>query len=198
MDTMKLKSLLAQRGITQTELARLLGRDKSVITNLLQGRRQLKADEAGVIARMLGVSVAEILGLEEISGHVSEAPLIPFQHEPVQARRARQVVRREGQYFLEESGFTSKAYALEVRDESMNLAGLLPGDIIISELDAQYKPGQIVVAQHYQGAGAVTVLRRYEPPFLLARSTRDNFPPLSLENGEARVVSPVLKMVRLF
>jgi len=194
---MKLKTLLAQHGITQTELARLLGRDKSVVTNLLQGRRQLKADEAAIISQALSVPVAEILGLRESAPGVAEVALIPFQAEPAHTRKARPVVRRQGQYYLEESGFSPKAYALEVRDESMNLAGILPGDIVISELDRACQPGQIIIVQHYDGADAQTVLRRYEPPFLLSHSTNPVYRSLHCKQDDVRLVSPVLKLIRL-
>lgn len=196
---MKLKALLARHGITQTELARLLGRDKSVVTNLLQGKRQLKADEAGVIARELGVPVAEILGLQEDAvGGVAEAVLIPFQHAPQRSKRARQVVHKGGRYYLEEGGgFSPRAYALEVRDDGLNLSGVLPGDVVISELDRPVRPGQLVVAQHYAEGGAVTLVRRFDPPYLMAHSTSPHHRALHLEQDDVRVVSPVLKLVRL-
>ena len=53
-----LKELLIAKGKTQTELAAVLMRDKSAITNLLQGKRQLKADEVVKIAAFLQVSEA--------------------------------------------------------------------------------------------------------------------------------------------
>jgi len=197
---MKLRELLARNGITQTELARLLGRDKSVVTNLLQGRRQLKADEATVIARALHVPVAEILGVaeKEAARGVEEGALIPFQHEPKLARKARQVVHRGGKYYLEEAGrFSARAYALEVPDDGLNLSGVLPGDVVISELDRACRAGQIVVAQHYASGGARTLVRRYQPPFLAVHSTNPAMRPLHLEHDDVRAVSPVLKLVRL-
>lgn len=199
MDVMKLKMLLIKHGITQTELARLLGRDKSVVTNLMQGRRQLKADEAALIAQRLNVPVAELIGIQEqaVRG-VEEQFLIPFQQEPKHLRKGRQVVQKGGRYFLEESGaFTDKAFALEVRDDGLNLAGILPGDIIISELDRTCKSGQFVVAQRYQGRGADTIIRRLESPFLMSHSTNPSHKPLHLEEDDVRVVSPVMKLVRL-
>lgn len=198
MNLSHLKQLLAQHGISQTDFARILGRDKAVITNLFQGKRRLKADEAMLIARHIGVPVAQILG--EPKGGVSEPPvLIPFQHEPEMARKATGVVKKEGKFYLEvneAAGFSSKAYALEVRDDSMNLSGILPGDIVISELDRPCKAGQMVVAQHYQGRGAKTVIRKYEPPLLLPHSTNASFKPLRADKEESRAVSPVLKLIR--
>lgn len=196
---MKLKKLLASHGINQTQLARLLGRDKSAITNLLQGRRLLKADEAGVIAQALGVPVGQILGLDDaLSAGVEERCLIPFQHAPQKTRQARQVVQKGGTYYLEETGtFSPKAYALEVRDDGLNLSGILPGDIVISELDHPAKPGQFVLAQHYAGGGAETLVRRFDPPYLAVHSSNPVHRTLSLDHDDVRVVSPVLKLVRL-
>lgn len=194
-----LKQLLAGHGINQTELARVLRRDKSVVTNLFQGRRRLKADEAMLIARHIGVPVAQILGVE-VAGFDEPAQFIPFQYEPSRARKSAGVVKKEGKFYLavEGAGYSPKAYALEVQDESMNLSGILPGDIIISELDKPCKAGQMVVAQHYQGRGAATIIRKYEPPFLMPHSTSANFKPLHLSKDETRIVSPVLKLIRVF
>ncbi len=199
---MHLKKLLAKHGISQTELAAILGRDKSVITNLFQGKRQLKADEAASIAEHLGVTVAQVMGLKEqaAQGFSEPSVLIPFQHPPVASKKTKGVVQKGGKFFLEteNAGYTDKVYALEMRDNSMNLAGILAGDILISELDQPYKNGQVVVAQHYQKNGAVTIVRSFSPPFLIAHSTSQEFVPLQLENDDIRVVSPVLKLIREF
>lgn len=202
MNLSPLKQLLLRNGITQTELARILGRDKSVVTNLFQGRRQLKAEEAMLIAGHIGVPVTQILGIKEPAGGFEEpALLIPFQHEPERAKKLSNVVKKDGKFYLEaedSAGYSPKAYALEVRDDSMNLSGILEGDIVISELNRACKPGQIVVAQHYQGRGAKTVVRKFAPPFLLPHSTAAGFTPLSLESGEGRAVSPVIRLIRTF
>lgn len=203
MNLSHLKQLLAKHNVTQTDLAHILGRDKSVVTNLFQGRRQLKAEEAMLIARHIGVPVTQILGIKESPGQAfrETALLIPFQHEPERCKKLSGVVKKDGKFYLEAeegAGYSPKAYALEVRDEGMNLSGILAGDIVISELDRPCKPGQVVVAQHYQGRGARTIVRAYDPPFLLPHSSAASFKPLSLESGEARPVSPVLRLLRLF
>jgi transcriptional regulator with XRE-family HTH domain len=204
MNLSHLKQLLARHGISQTDLARILGRDKSVITNLFQGKRQLKADEAMLIATHIGVPVTQILGIKEppLYGQFNEPPLlIPFQHEPELNKKRSGVVKKDGKFYLEAdegSSYSPKTYALEARDDSMTLAGILPGDIVISEMDRPCKPGQLVVAQHYHGRGAKTILRTYDPPFLMPHSMSASFKPLSLEKDEVRLVSPVLKLMRVF
>lgn len=200
MNLAPLKQLLIQHGVSQTDLARILSRDKSVVTNLFQGKRQLKAHEAALIARHIGVSLEQVMGMK--GGTLMEPPmLIPFQHEPVHSKKRSDVVRKGGEFFLEVgegAGYSAKAYALEIQDDSMALAGILPGDIVISELDRPCKPGQVVVAQHYQGRGAKTIIRSYEPPLLLPHSTATSFKPLSLESDEVRLVSPLVKLIRVY
>lgn len=194
-----LKQLLASHGINQTDLAHLLRRDKAVVTNLFQGKRQLKAEEAMIIASHIGVPVATVLGESPRGGMAEPKVLIPFQHEPEASKRHAGVVKKDGKFFLEADGrgYSPKAYALEVADDSMNLLGILKGDIVVSELDRACKSGQVVVAQHYQGRGAKTVIRKYEAPLLLPHSTSAAFKPLRLDDS-ARLVSPVLKLIRVY
>lgn len=200
MNLSHLKEVMSRHGISQTDLARILRRDKSVITNLFQGKRQLKADEAMLIARHIGVPVTEILGIpQERAGLMEPSVLIPFQHEPKQWKQHGNVVKKEGKFYLEmgeRQEFSAKCYALQVPDDSLNLLGILEGDFVISELDRPCKPGQIVVAQHYIGRGARTVIRKYEAPLLLAHSTNAEHKALSADGDEVRLVSPVLKLIR--
>ncbi len=185
--------------MTQTDLARLLRRDKAVITNLFQGKRQLKAEEAMVIAAHIGVPVTQILGISETRGAAESALLIPFQAEPEQVKRSG-IVRKDGKFFLEmnEKSVSPRAYALEVSDDSMNMAGIVKGDIVISELDRPCKNGQTVIAQHYVGRGAKTIIRKFEAPLLLPYSTLPSFKPLRADDESVRLVSPVLKLIRTY
>ncbi len=197
-----LKKIMIKHGVSQTDLAAILGRDKSVITNLFQGKRQLKADEAMKIAKHIGVPVTHILGVKETpDGFMEEPALIPFQHEPKNWKRHGNVVKKDGKFYLETTETVSaakKIYALQVADNSMNLAGVLEGDFIISGLDRACKSGQLVVVQHYQGRGAKTLIRKYEKPLLLPHSTSANHRPLHIEEDDVRLVSPVLKLIRSY
>lgn len=202
-----LKALLKEKKVSQAELARLLGRDKSVITHLFQGKRQLKLHEAMKIAEYLGVPLSNIAVEGEEEAEAAEAALtgmedtlVPFRHEPSGAVRRSQHVHKQGGkfYFGAAGSFSDKAYALEMSDDSLNLSGVLPGDVLISELDAPCRPHDLVVVQHYEGEGAQTLVRRYESPFLVPHSTDSRFRPLNQNTDDVRVVSPVVRLVRLF
>lgn len=202
MNLTHLKQLLTMHGIRQADLARILGRDKSVVTNLFQGKRQLKANEAALIARHIGVPVAQVLGMVECSDTGRSGPmlLIPFLHSPERANTNADIVRKEGKFYMEIDGrgLSSKAYALEVEDDSMSLLGIVAGDIVICECDRPCKPGQIVVARHGRGQAAKTVIRQYEPPLLVPHSRTPSFRPISLEGDDAQLVSPLVKLIRVF
>lgn len=196
----KLKDLLQVHGVAQTDLAKLLGRDKSVITNLLQGKRQLKAQEAVIIAEFLNVPVTEVLGEDAPPEGMDEPAWIPFQQPPANAlQKAQNVVKKDQTFYLQESGtFSDKAYAIEVKDDSLNLSGFMPGDIIISELDKPYKKGDVVVVQHYTEDMAESILRNYAPPYLTAHSSNSKYTSIPVDDTSVRIVSPVIRLIRTF
>lgn len=64
------------------------------------------------------------------------------------------------------------AILYEVRNDALNLDGIVPGDILIAEPAAAPVEGDLVIAQVYDWhlGTARTVLRRFESPYLLALS----------------------------
>ena len=222
MSMAHLKTLLLSHGVTQTQLARVLGRDKSAVTNLLQGKRQLKADEVIKIADFLQVSEADVLGTRAAgapptsppasfpvpaaspaghavaAGGLEDAVRIPFFAPPSASVTQNAPLEQEGSaFYLEETGqFSPQSFALEVKDESMNLSGFISGDIVICDPSAAATEGRIVIVQQYTNDAAETLIRLYKPPFLLPHSTHQGFPRLHDERANVRIVAPVVKLVR--
>ena len=64
-----------------------------------------------------------------------------------------------------------------IRSRALDLAGLLPGDVAIVDLNAAPEADDTVCAQIYdwRAAEAVTVFRLYDPPYLVAASTDPQF-----------------------
>lgn len=52
---------LRKKGKTNAALAKLLGVDRSAVTNMWKGRRRMKVEEQDKIAQFLGVSLQEIV-----------------------------------------------------------------------------------------------------------------------------------------
>lgn len=61
INTKWFRDQLADRGMSQRSLARLINLDPAALSLMLRGRRAMKLEEAGNIARLLGVPVAEVL-----------------------------------------------------------------------------------------------------------------------------------------
>lgn len=60
-DTIWFKSRLAGKDLTQAALARHLKMDTSAVSRMIQGTRKFKLEEAGAVAKVLSVSVEEVL-----------------------------------------------------------------------------------------------------------------------------------------
>jgi hypothetical protein len=64
-----------------------------------------------------------------------------------------------------------------LRTRALDLMGYLPGDIVVLDLNAPWRAGDVVCAQLYnhERGRTETVWRRYEPPYLIAQSTDSAF-----------------------
>lgn len=192
----RIREIREQRGLTVQQLAERLQCSYQQVIRLERGQRRLSQQWMERIATALSCRPGELIESELPEGMAET--LIPFHAEPDRTRAHPSIVKREDAfYFKDEAEASAKLYALEVRDGSLNLAGILAGDIAISDLDAPCAASDIVVVQHYSGGGARTLLRRYEPPMLLPHSTESGHAPFREDDGSVRVVSPVVKLVRL-
>lgn len=61
IDTRWFQSRLADKRLSQRQLAKLMGLDPSAVSLMLRGKRKLSAAEAREIARLLGVEASEVL-----------------------------------------------------------------------------------------------------------------------------------------
>lgn len=92
---------LADVKVSQRRLAKMMGLDPSAVTLMLQGRRAMSAAEAAMIAKVLGVPVADVLrqaGIDGAGGRVAESNMGSFRpkgdgarvavHPPVEKKTA--------------------------------------------------------------------------------------------------------------
>ena len=85
-----------------------------------------------------------------------------------------------------------------LRSRGLEAAGYLPGDILIVDLNAAPRSGDVVCAQVYDRAGkAETVMRVYEHPFLVAATFDPSlFKPLLVDNDRVQVRGVVVASFR--
>jgi hypothetical protein len=82
-----------------------------------------------------------------------------------------------------------------IRTRSLERIGFLPGDIVIVDLGRRPEAGDAVCAQVYdwRRAAAETVMRLYEPPYLVAASLDEGLRrPLVVDNEQVMIKGVVL------
>ena len=68
----RLKSIMSERKITQSELSKRTGIRQSSISDWLNGRYEPKQDKIYLIAQALGVSLSWLLGYDETTSNQTE------------------------------------------------------------------------------------------------------------------------------
>ncbi len=176
MDDKWFKAQQKKVGITADAIAAVLGRDRSVVSKILSGKQRMTLEWARAFATALQVEVATVLEkagiadaptVQAVSSGFAEsdaAPWVPGP-EPAGAREVSTVAQALG-------GNRPGVDVWRVKGQVMALSGLLAGDFMLVDTHQaeRVKPGDLVVAQVYTRTGAATVLRRYEPPVLVAAS----------------------------
>lgn len=91
-------------------------------------------------------------------------------------------------------------YRVRVTSDVLNLEHIRPGDILDFDMTLEPRAGDIVVAQHYQlhRQGAETVLRVYQPPYLLSRSSNPAIDPrpMLVDNERVVIMGTFVRLVR--
>jgi len=176
MDKQWFKDALRVAQVTTSDLAQRIGRDRAVISRIMNGHQTMTNAQAEIFAEMLNLPLEEVIthaGLfsqaatPKVAQGFSDNDIAPF------------IPRGGGRSDIE----TEVAKALGMKDHmgiwqvsspSLSLMGYLVGDFIIvdDEMSERAGPGDVVLVQVYdwQTGSATTLLRRYEPPVVVAAS----------------------------
>lgn len=178
-----LKTLLAERGMSQTALADEIGKTRGYVSLLVRGERTPSADTIARIARALNVTPGTLL--DEAPG---EHQGFGEQLQPVLSRRLKP---GDLAALMTRRPHTPALY--EVR-EGVPAFGYLPGDILVTDLNARPRMGDIVLVNRLAEHGtASTELMRWLEPWLLTADPADA--PVRLDE-EAAVLAVVVGMAR--
>lgn len=186
-----LRLVLDRTDMKATPLAQKLGIAPSTLTRLLR-----QPDDSTVT-----LHAHTLRKLEEFSG-------IPFGSGGEHAGSVRGGFREEAVPFDAKGADPALSAALKalmagrraatpwtVRTRSLEGLGILPGDIVIVDLGIRAQSGNTVCAQVYdvRRGTAETVLRVYEPPFLVAASFDENLRrPLFVDDNNVAIKGVVL------
>ena len=176
METMWFKRRQRELNVTSFDLGAAIGRDRSVISRILNGAQAMTMDQARSFAEILQVPLATVLEKAGLADAPTAQSLSPGFAEsdaatwlPAPSQQDAGTIRSIAAAMGERPGVD----LWRVKSAAMALNGLLVGDFFLLDTHAaeRVKPGDVVVAQIYNPRGASTVLRRFEPPVLVAASS---------------------------
>ncbi len=163
--------------MTAEDIAKLVGKDRSVVSRIYTGRQKMNLEWAKAFAKAFNQPVAEIL---ERAGAMDQTDAQEMRPGFADSDAAAWVA---GPGLAEAAKVRSIAAILgadrpgidvwRVKSGAMALDGLLEGDFMLvdSHQADRVSAGDMVIAQIYNRSGrATTVLRRLEPPVLVAAS----------------------------
>lgn len=176
MDDKWFKTQQKRVGVTADQIADRLGRDRSVVSKILSGKQRMTLEWANAFAEVLQTDLATVLEKAGVADAQITQRVAPGFSE------SDAVAWVPGPSMAESGPVRGVAAALgadkpgvdiwRVKSRAMALAGLLEGDFLLvdSHQAERVRSGDVVIAQLYNRTGANTVLRRFEPPVLLAAS----------------------------
>lgn len=178
MDAQWFKHRQKAAKVTSHDLGEALGRDRTIVSRILNGRQRMSDDQVEVFAQMLQVdpeTIREKAGLLEASFHrpllrktnsnargFSEGEAVVWVPQDPQSPQA--ILRALG---IEHEGVEIWRLATDLMDAD----GYRRNDFLAVDHsnNTEPRPGEVVIAQIYdnQLGTAETVVRRYAPPVLL-------------------------------
>lgn len=177
MDDKWFKAKQKARGVTADEIAKKMGRDRSAVSHIYTGQRRMSLEWARAFSEVLGEPIDEILKRAGVYSEAaptqtrvgfSESDAAPWVPQGGAGARARGVAEILG-------GDRPGVDVWQIRSDALVLMGYMPGDLMLvdSHQAERCRPGDVVVAQRYSAINgtATTLLRRYEPPVLVAANT---------------------------
>lgn len=178
MDKVWLKQRLRASGKTTADLALAISRDRAVVSRILNGHQAMTIDQAKIIATELGCALSDLLQRAGMADATTAQVFSPGFYESDAALYVAAPASGEGarvQSIAQILGADRPGVNIwQVRSRAMALAGYLQGDFLLVDTHAadRARAGDVVIAQIYNNttASAITVLRRLEPPVLVAAS----------------------------
>lgn len=175
MDEKWFKQQQKRAGVTAKEIADARGLSRANVSHILTGRQAMSLEWAKAFADVLGVPLATVLEkagvtdkptVQQLSPGFAESDASPFVYGPGMSEGPAH--RSIAAAFGERPGVD----VWRVKSSAMALGGLLVGDFMLVDTHQaeRVRAGDVVIAQIYNPRGATTVLRRFEPPVLVAAS----------------------------
>lgn len=165
------RAVMAHMGdISANELARRAGFSPSTLQRPLNDSNWPHALSSATLAKIGKAAGLKPLEYPVRGGSFGEPEAEPFVYEACGDAISSNVDRAVRELVRGRNGRDPWV----VQSHALELSGILPGDILIVDMNLQPRPKDIVCAQIYQWSHMrdETIFRVYEPPYLLTSSLR--------------------------
>ena len=181
-------------GVTADQIAAVVGRDRSVVSRIYTGRQRMSLEWAQAFASVLNVPLATVLEKAGAATLTTAQQLHPgFSDSDAVAWIPQGAEDRQVPTMAAAMGQRPGVDVWQVKSPALSLMGYMPGDYMLVDTHAaeRVRSGDVVIAQVYDNAKgtATTILRRFEPPVLVAAS-------MSPEDRRVHVVDGVNVVIR--
>lgn len=150
----RMKEIMLEKGIRQTDLVQMTGIDKGALSSYMNGRYMPNAEKVAKIAKALSVSVDYLLGKDD---PLAADP--PKTHEvPVLGKVAAGVPISAQEDIIGTIWTDKECFALKIKGNSMS-PRIMDGDIVLVKKQESAEDGDLVIAE-IDGEATCKVLKR--------------------------------------
>lgn len=177
MDAQWFKTAQKKAGLTSFDLGAAIGRDRTAVSRIINGTQKMTLEQARIFSERLGVPLTEMVARAGLADRPVAEQLAPGYSEgdveridPETEHQSLEIKQMAMAFGVDRPGVV----LWKVKSRAMVLAGMLAGDLLFADTmqSERAKAGDLVVASIFNHAAgtATTVLRRFEPPVLVAAS----------------------------
>jgi SOS-response transcriptional repressor LexA len=202
MDDKWFKAQQKKVGVTADEIAKAIGRDRSLVSRIYVGRQKMKFEEAKIFAEILQVPLDEVLkhaGLVDTEAEKTQRAGLPLFSELIRNQAGDCEPYKKTGAELENAKQVARLLGMregidiwKVNTQAMIHSGILPGDTILVDTNQseRTKSGDIVLAEVYQSRRntPAAILRRVEHPVLVADGSYDYDKRVHVLDGHSVVI----------
>jgi SOS-response transcriptional repressor LexA len=194
MDYLWFRDTMKSAGVKTQDIAAAAGRDRTAVSKIINGNQSMTLDWAKAFAKVLNKDLEEVMekaGLTDGNQPPTDTEYTPggdvgrWQDSAADAEAVKSITRSL-------CGDKNSVQVWKVNSLAMSVGGYKPGDFIAVDSDlAEYcKSGDVVVAQlfDWKSSKKKTVLRRFEPPVLLADSADPDMGRVHVVDGNNVVI----------
>lgn len=188
------RALADHTGLAPSALAKRAGMSGSTVTRFLASDddSMLSTDKIAMLAKLAGVKPLEFPNRR---GAFSDADA-----EPYEAPDVLNAIDGSVRAIRELCAGRNGRDAWRMKSAVLDMTGIMPGDVIIVDLNKKPKSGDLVCAQVYDWRAdrADTIMRMYDAPFLVSQShTMPSTKPLMVDDDTVMIKGVIDAVLRI-